>query len=205
MRVVCRGGGGYMRDLLCILSVVAGLSACQFVRQPPIAVTPELVEKRTTIGVGQSLRITVTDERTDKILGQRAMRGMGSDLTVANDITETLKASLVEGLRREAFVPVDAPPRDGRALNVGIRDIRYTVSGGIVAFLITTQCSLKAQCVVGGSTPYERVYRGVHEMSVQSPDTASANVQYVNAAVSSAVNQLLDDTELSHCLASPAP
>jgi uncharacterized lipoprotein YajG len=194
-----------MRNLLCIVSIAACLSACQFVKQPPISVTPELVEKRTTLGAGQSLRITVTDERTDRVLGQRAMRGMGSDLTVASDIADTLRASLSEGLRRQSFAPVDAPPRDGRALIVGIRDIRYTVSGGVVAFLITTQCSLHAQCVVNGSTPYERVYRGTHEMSVQSPDTAGANAQYVNAAISSAVNQLLDDTELSHCLAGPAP
>jgi uncharacterized lipoprotein YajG len=187
------------------IAIVVVLGGCAFATQAPIVIKPDIVPKHSDVGAGQSVQVVVTDERTSKTLGTRGVRGVGSELTVAGDLAQTLDASISEGLKNQGFTPTDHSSKDGRALNVEIRDLQYTMIMGFWAGTMRTQCSLKAMCVVGNARPFEKMYHGEHEESVQVVQSADANIGYVNDAVSKAVNQLLDDPELSHCLANPAP
>ena len=68
------------------------------------------------LGPGQPLQVVVIDERTSKTLGTRGVRGVGSELTVAGDLAQTLDTSIAEGLKNQGFVPTDHTIKDGRVL-----------------------------------------------------------------------------------------
>ena len=112
-------------------------------RRPTLAAVA--VRPNGSIGAGQSLQVVVTDERTSKTLWTRGVRGVGSELTVAGNLAQTLDTSLAEGLKNQG-VPTDHTIKDGRALNVEIRDLKYTMIMGFWAGTMRTQCSLKAVC-----------------------------------------------------------
>jgi uncharacterized lipoprotein len=186
-----------------VTAIVVALGGCAFTPQAPIVINPAIEAKHTNVGAGQPLQVVVIDERTSKTLGTRGVRGVGSELTVAGDLAQTIDTSIAEGLKNQGFVPTDHTIKDGRVLNVEIRDLEYNMIMGFWAGTMRTQCSLKAVCVVGNVRPFEKMYHGEHEESVQVVQSADANTGYVNDAVSKAVNQLLDDPDLAHCLASP--
>jgi uncharacterized lipoprotein YajG len=185
------------------IAIVVALSGCAFTPQAPIVIKPAIAAQHTNVGAGQSLQVVVSDERVSKTLGTRGVRGVGSELTVAGDLAQTLDTSITEGLKNQGFVPTDRTIKDGRVLHVEIRDLEYNMIMGFWAGTMRTQCSLKAVCAVGNVRPFEKMYHGEHEESVQVVQTADANTEYVNDAVSKAVNQLLDDPDLAQCLASP--
>jgi uncharacterized lipoprotein len=186
-----------------VTAIVVALGGCAFTPQAPIVIKPAIEANHSNVGAGQSLQVVVIDERTSKTLGTRGVRGVGSELTVAGDLAQTIDTSIAEGLKNQGFVPTEHTIKDGRVLNVEIRDLEYNMIMGFWAGTMRTQCSLKAVCVVGNVRPFEKMYHGEHEESVQVVQSADANTGYVNDAVSKAVNQLLDDPDLAHCLASP--
>jgi uncharacterized lipoprotein len=184
-----------------VAAAAAILGGCAFSAQPPIVVKPELVAAANSIGANRAVYLNVVDERPSQSLGTRGVRGVGAELTVA-DLTGSLRAALSEGLKNRGFSPTSALPPDGRQLKVEIRDLQYNMVMGFWAGTLRTQCSLKAICRVGPTDALEKLFRGVHEESVQVVQGAEANIRYVNDAVSKAVNELLADPELDQCLAS---
>jgi predicted esterase YcpF (UPF0227 family) len=83
-------------------------------------------------------------------------------------------------------------------------DQQYSMIMGFWAGTMRAQCSLKAVCIVGNTRPFEKMYHGERVESVQVVQTAAENTEYVNDAISKAVNAVLVDPELSNCLAGPA-
>lgn len=82
-----------------------------------------------------------------------------------------------------------------------IRNLDYRVVVGFWAGTLSTECGLKAICIHGSARPFEQLYRGEFQESVQVVQTAEANQKYINAAVSKAINALLQDPRLIQCLA----
>lgn len=62
---------------------------------------------------------------------------------------------------------------------------------------------MKAVCIIGNRRPYENLYRGEFQESIQVIQSDEANDRYINLAVSSAINSLLQDDQLLRCLALP--
>ena len=60
---------------------------------------------------------------------------------------------------------------------------------------------MKAFCVLGDKRLYERVYRGEREENVVAPPGDQSNENSVNETLSTAIEELLNDGQLSKCLA----
>jgi len=89
-------------------------------------------------------------------------------------------------------------------LKVEIRDLKYEVDQGFWSGTLHAQCAMKALCQVGPGKPFEKLFRGEHQESVQVVQNAEENIRYVNDAVSKTINELLNDPELDQCLSAPA-
>jgi uncharacterized lipoprotein YajG len=187
-----------------LAACAAVLGGCAFATEAPIKVKPELIPAQNSIGGGKGVLVEVADERPSKNLGTRGVRGVGSELTVTDDFAATVHDSLSQGLKDRGFAPSTSVPADGRVLRVEIRDLTYKVDMGFWAGTLHADCALQAICQIGQSRPFEKLFRGEHQESVQVVQGEDANIKYVNDAVSKAVNELLDDPELARCLASPA-
>lgn len=114
-----------------------------------------------------------------------------------------LRIALAQGLEQQGFTIAKSQADAAHSLKVEIRNLDYGVTMGFWAGSLKTQCSLKAICMLGKDRPYENLYRGEYANSVQVVQSEERNERFVNTAVSEAVNRLLNDEELTKCLATP--
>lgn len=168
-----------------------------------VVIKPVLSVKATAAGQGQEIWTDVVDARPRSTIGTLDSLGIKTDLLVEGDLQTAVRDSVADGLRLQGFSPVDARPEDARELRVEIQDLEYTVTTNFWAHTLRTECALRAVCILGNRRPYENVYRGKFQDSVLVIQSEEANKGYINAAVSNAVNALLQDPQLLHCLASP--
>lgn len=193
-----------MKKLATLFLVLALLTVgCAFAAHKPVLIKPELSIEESTVGKNQEIWINVVDERTRKTLGTRGVRGIGTEITVEGDCTLALHNSLADGLSRQGFRPVDVRTSDDRELRVEIRNLDYNLIMGFWAGTLRTACGLKAFCIIGNTRPYENLYLGEFQKSVQVVQADEANQLYINSAISSAINSLLQDLQLMQCLAAP--
>jgi uncharacterized lipoprotein len=175
-------------------------TGCAFTPQA-VKLQPEMQIPESSVGRGIPVQLTVVDERPKSTLGTRGARGVGAELTIEGDLAATVRSSISDGLKRQGFTPTPQRTPDGRELRVEIRNLDYGIAVGFLAGSLRTECSVKAICVRGTSRPYEQLHRGEFQESVQVVQTDEANNRYVNAALSKALNALLQDRQLSACLA----
>jgi uncharacterized lipoprotein YajG len=190
-----------MNKLLIVIAVVAVLApACAYTPQA-VVVKPEIQPALGSTVQGRIVYFTVVDERPRQTLGTRNVKGIGAELTVAGDLTNTVRTAVTDGLQRQGFVITSHRATEGHELRVEIRNLDYNVTQGFWAGTLRTECGLKVICIVGSARPYERLYRGEHMEKVQFIQGNQANERYINSAISRAINLLLQDSELIHCLA----
>jgi uncharacterized lipoprotein len=190
-----------MQTLWVVLSVLVILtSGCAWTPQA-VVLKPEIQPATDSIGQGRSVLLTVVDERPRTTLGTRAVKGMGAEITLQGDLTNVVRTAVAEGLQQQGFVVSSNKPPDGRELRVEIRNLDYGVTMGFWAGSLRTECSLKGICIIGSNRPYEQLYRGEYQESVQVVQSAEANEKYLNIALSEAINSLLRDQQLKQALA----
>jgi uncharacterized lipoprotein len=183
-----------------VITITIFASGCAFTPQA-IKLQPDIQRIESLDGQGHPVQITVIDERPKSTLGTRGARGIGADLTVDGDLVATVQSSISNGLKLQGFVPTSQRTPDGRELRVEIRNLDYGVNVGFWSGTLHTECGLKAICIRGTSRPYEQLHRGEFQESVQVVQGEDANTRYVNNALSKALNSLLQDRQLSTCLA----
>jgi len=189
-----------MKGLRILLIGLVLLSAgCAFTPQA-VVLKPELLPVSARIGQGQPVLVTVVDERPRSTLGTRGARGVGAELTIAGDLLEVVRKAISDGLQNQGFSPTTEKSVDGPELRVEVRNLDYRVVVGFWAGTLSTECGLKAICIQGSARPFEQLYRGEYQESVQVVQTEEANEKYINAAVSKAINALLQDSRLTQCL-----
>jgi len=176
------------------------MSGCAFAPQA-VKINPEAKIASTTDGQGKSVFVTVIDERPRKTLGTRGVKGVGAEITLDCDLPLIIRESLTNGLRQLGFTPTSDKPSEPRQLRAEIRNLDYEVLMGFWSGTVRTAFGLKATCILGTNRPYERLYLGEFRESVQVVQGQEANERYINAAVSSALNELFQDPLLSKCLA----
>lgn len=190
------------RSLVWSVLTVAFLPAC--------ALTPQKVDLHPTVqaysggpvsGGDRRVIITVVDERPSTKVGTRTLSGMGAEITTAQDVPSIVQNAVREGLQRQGFSLTTDKTPDGRELHIELRALEYAVTPGIVMATLRTGAAMKGICIVGNARPYEKLYRGEHEESVLVVQFASANEQYINDALSQAIQSLVQDQELIRCLA----
>jgi uncharacterized lipoprotein len=188
-----------------LLFAVALTSGCAFSPHKPVVIKPDLQVQPSSIGQGREIWINVVDERPHSTLGTRGVRGIGAEIGVEGDLRIPVCNAMTDGLKRLGFLPVGSRPADGREIRVEIRNLDYTVIQGFWAGTLRTECGLKAVCILGNSRPFENLYRGEFQESIQIIQSDENNERYINSAVSSAINALLSDPELLKHLAIQGP
>lgn len=182
------------------LLVLAVISAgCVFTPQA-VNLKPQVRIEPTSGGQGRFILVTVVDERPRSILGTRGVGGSGANLTIAQDLPTVVRAAARESLQRQGFTPQTEKPADGRELRVEIRNLDYAVTQGFWTLTLHIECGLKAICILGTDRPYERLYRGEVEETVLGIQSEEENERYVNTALSKAINELFQDSQMSQCL-----
>ena len=68
-----------------VVSVLVVLAGCTFSPQAPVVVKPELVAHQSCAGAGKPVYVSVVDQRPSKVLGRRGVRGVGAELTAADN------------------------------------------------------------------------------------------------------------------------
>jgi uncharacterized lipoprotein YajG len=189
-----------MKKSLIVLAMLAVLTPACTLTPQAVVLKPEIQPTLGSNGQGRAVLLTVVDERPRNILGTRGIN-VGAEITVQGDFTNVVRTAVADGLQRQGFMITSDKPTDGRALRVEIRNLDYGRTGGLWGGSLHTECGLKAICIIGSARPYEKFYRGEHQESVQVVPSAEANEKYVNSALSKAINLLLQDPQLSHCLA----
>jgi len=188
-------------SLILPVILVSLLSGCAF-QQQAVVLRPEVQPLQTNVGQGRPVLVNVVDERPRSTLGTRGAQGVGAELTVAGELTEVVRGSLAQGLQQQGFVLAASPgSEEGRELRVEIRNLDYRIIMGFWSGTLNTECGLKAICIRGASRPFEQLYRGEFQESIQIVQSDEANERYLNQAVSRAINSLLQDQRLIHCLA----
>ncbi len=176
------------------------ITGCAFTPQA-IKIQPKIQVTESSLGRDRPLQINVVDERPRSTLGTRGVRGVGAELTIEGDLVAIVWGSISDGMKRKGFAPQAERTTDTREVRVEIRNLDYTVTQGFWSGTLRTDCSLKAICIRGSNRPYEQLYRGEVQDDVMAVQTDEENIRYVNDAVSRALNALLQDEQLSACLA----
>lgn len=182
---------------LTLVAALTAISGCAFQKQV-IHLQPSLYSGVSEIGADKSMMVSVIDERPHLTLGSLGAGGHGEQITLANDLVATVKGSIVEGLRKQRFSPVEM---DSNQLRVEIRTLDYAVSTGFWANNLNIEFLIKGICIKDETRPYEQTYRGVFNRNVQSVQGQGENTNFINQVVSQAINALLMDDSMLNCLA----
>lgn len=175
-------------------------AGCAFTPQA-VVIKPKVDVAASEVGKDIELPLTVVDERPRQTIGTRGARGVGAEMTVDGNLAEIVREAVAEGLAVQKFRPTGAKARALSNLRIEIRNLDYGVTVGFWAGALKVDVTLKAVCSREGVRLYEMLYRGEHAESVQVVQSTEANNSYISAAVSQAVNVLLNDEQLTKCLA----
>ncbi len=177
------------------------------------ALTPQKFELRPQVQVatkapvaeGKEISVLVVDMRPTEVIGNRGLTGTaygGANVTATGDVAAIVKTAVTNGLGSKGFSVSDTVRATyGRQLRVEIVNLSYTVVPGIVTGTLRSESALRGQCIDDKVSQYDRVHRGVSEEQVFFAQFAEENAAHINAAMSGAINALLEDGELINCLA----
>lgn len=189
-----------MKKMIVLSMLVVLAQACAFTPQT-VVVKPEIQPTLDPTVPGRTVYLTVVDERPSQTLGTRSFKGFGAELSVGGNLTDIVRMAIADGLQGQGFVITSHKAADERELRTEIRNLDYGLTQGFFANTVRTECGLKAICIKGSARPYENHYRGEHVEKVQFVQGSQANERFINSAISKAINLLLQDSELIHCLA----
>jgi hypothetical protein len=165
---------------------------------------PQVSVQPANLGGGSSVYVHAVDERQSDVLGNRAAGAVGAKISVSSaEIVAVVDQSLVTGLRDLGFAPSPQPVKGVPELRVEIRVLEYKVSMGFWAGSLDIDAAMKAICIRGNDRGHEQLHRGHYEDAVLVVQSASNNDEYINKALSGAINEILHDRPLMECLARP--
>lgn len=186
-----------------LLSIILGsalLGSCSFTPES-IQLNPQLQTSQSNIGAGKTVAVRIIDDRADTSLGGRASQyGPAAKISLASDLSSTVEKGIEFGLQKQGFKTTSYSDSAQRRLIVRITALQYQTNSGFWAGHVTVSGTLDA---VGynGSRRYEQVYRGQDIHSVEITPSSTSDSQHVNSAVSSMINNLINDKALMRFLA----
>ena len=182
--------------------VVITSSSCAWTAQKA-QLRPQVSVPTANLGGGANVYVHTVDERTSDVLGNRGAGAVGAEISASTaDVIGAVDQSLTTGLRNLGFTIVPAASADTSELKVEVRALQYKVAMGFWAGSLDVDAALKAICIRGRDRTYEQLHRGHYEDSLQVVQGADNNNEYINSALSSAINEVLRDRQLLDCLAS---
>ncbi len=179
--------------------LITTLGGCAFTPQA-VKLQPNVNVEKSTVGADKLVMLSIVDERPRTTLGTRGVRGVGEELTIDGDLVTIVGEALTEGLSSQGFRISKGPVGDERELRIELRALEYRLLMGFWSGTLKTESTMKGICKFGSARPYEKLYRGKHQESVQIVQGEEANNRYVNIALSASINQILSDSAMLRCL-----
>jgi uncharacterized lipoprotein YajG len=144
-----------------------------------------------------TLKLSVADERSTKSLGHTEG---GDEFTVQGKLTSIIESSIRSALEQQGFTVSRSGKKGAPTLQVDIKDLQYRVEPGFILKTIRATSGINAVCKSASGGEFVRGYNGSLDKTVifLSDDR---NRDYLSAAVSQAVDKLLNDPGLAACLA----
>ena len=171
------------------------------------ALTPDTVSIRPTVedlainvGRGQQVWINISDDRPSNVIGTRDVLGVGGQVTVAGDLSSSIKNAVTDGLKKQGFKVVDSSGPESRELRIVIHNFRYKNGVGFASGKLDITFELEGVCAPDSAGYYENFYLGEDKEDPLIAPTSGQNEEYINIAISQAINKLLRDSKLTACL-----
>ena len=161
-----------------------------------VRVAPQLNQTNGDYGTGKTVRLLVVDERTSKYLGQTEE---GADFTLQGKLPNVVEAAIRTALEKQGFNSSRKERKDAANLHVGIRRLEYNVKPGYFFRSVQAASEINVICKSASGVEFIRPYTGLLEKTKFFIGWSS-NDDYLSAAVTEAINKLLDDKELKACL-----
>lgn len=177
------------------------LVGCAYNKQT-VALRPTVSALATMRVRDVAVEVKVVDERESKSLGKRSdAYGMGAEITTTDDVAGIVAREVAAALKQYGFA-VDAGDGNGAQLKVEVRLLNYDTSTGFFTGGVHIRAALKATARQGTAV-YEKFYRSEEEHRVMVVPTAETNAEWLNAGLSDAIDQLVNDTALLEFLSKP--
>ena len=189
-----------MKRLATVLILITILGGCLSNTPQAISISPKVDIPQSQVGKGRDLLVYVADDRPKKTLGTLAVAA-GGDISIEGDLVTSVQRAVNEGMSRMSFKTTAIKENAKSELRVEIRNLDYTVIERVCYLTLRIDAALKGICIREGNRLYEKLYHGDFEKTIYKSQSKEANSQYINTAVSTAVNALLSDKELIACLA----
>jgi len=167
-----------------------------------VNLAPDTIVSSSDIGNGQTIYLTVQDERAEDTVGNRGAAMMkGAKITLEQDLSAVVQSALTEMLSTKGFlVRYESSTGLHPLLRVDIRGLSYETSTGFWTGGVQVTAALKAT-VKGESETYENFYRYDNEDRVVVVPGADANNERINAALNDVLHQMMRDRKLLEVLA----
>lgn len=179
-----------------------GVSACglRALEDQVVVLNPNVSVARADYGKGNPIIVEVIDERDQGIIGRRYWGdGEAAKITTEQNIADLIRKKIVGALSDYNFKPVPSGESHPITLKVEVRRLVYRGSSGLNTFLLQAKVTLKAIARNRDAT-YEQFYRVENEERVLIVADAEFNSKLINAALSDAINKLMNDPELLNFL-----
>ena len=183
------------------LFVVAFASGCAYTPMT-VALDPATAVPASEIGAGQTVYLSVVDERTERQIGNRGSGMMkGAKITLEEDLEVVVHSALTDMLETKGFqISQDDTGARKPNLRVDIRGLEYDTSTGFWTGGVQVTAALKATAN-GETGNYDNFYRYDNEDRVVFVPGADSNSERINVALSSVLQQLVSDDDLLAVLA----
>ncbi|PPC77278.1 hypothetical protein C4K68_10385 [Pokkaliibacter plantistimulans] len=186
-----------MRGLLAVAVLSLLLSGCALSPQA-ITLTPQL-QPGTYQARGQSISVSIQDQRANPVLGTRGgIYARTSNITLRNDVSQTLANSLGQALSRMGF-----QVQDYSSANVHMRVIldRLTYQASVKGVIQTVDLSNSIKVVIEqGSFTYTGQFETEkHHEFARIPDEQT-NTRIINELFADTLNRALSDPKVRQAL-----
>ena len=174
------------------------LLRCAFVDEE-IMLRPVSDVPPSSIGQGRQIALTVVDERSSTLIGQRGPDGT-ADIRSVQDVRRVVDGVLNQGLQNQGFVPVQSTGVEPVMLKVEVRDLVYEVADRLPLPEPRVNAALKV-VAQNGDRSFEQLYRTQTATESFLPPTAAEDSQLINRALSDVIDRVLSDRQLLEFLA----
>lgn len=173
--------------------IAALLASCAWT-QHNVAVTAMAPAERSSVGDGVTVALQVIDDREDVIVGQRAIGGVGADIT-ARALVQSVQTELRRGLRSKGFRVVSPGRQSDAELEARIRGFKFYLERGFFTSGENVSVAIAVEAERRGRD-YSQTYRSNDEdRGMFIPSGSDIDAQ-LNDALAHVYSQILNDKAL---------
>ena len=195
-----KNGGFSVRNVLTLVVMALGLSACAFTPHD-VAVTAKAPTEQSTVGAGTNLFLEVIDDRESTVVGQRGVGLQGADIT-SNQIMSVLEQEIAAGFKAHGFNVVDSAGASDVEVEARLRAFKFFIESGFFSGAENTSVAIGVEGK-RGTDDYDRVYRSSSEDTALVVPAAASIDEKLNASLQNVLSQMFADKKLMEFLTTP--